>query len=55
MKYQTYLQYRLNIELDEYTKADHEYHVHVNTVLNFSRKIGDIFESSESKISASSI
>jgi len=40
-------QYRLNVELDEYTKADHEYHVHVNTVLNLSRRIADIFESSE--------
>jgi len=40
-------QYRLNVELDEYTKADHEYHVYVNTVLNLSRKIADIFESSE--------
>jgi len=40
-------QYRLNTELDEYTKADHEYHVHVNTVINLSRRIADIFESSE--------
>ncbi len=40
-------QYRLNVELDEYTKADHEHHVYVNTVLNLSRKIADIFESSE--------
>src|SRR3989338_3931160 len=42
-----YKQYRLNVELDEYTKADHEYHVYVNTVLNLSRRIADIFESSE--------
>jgi DNA invertase Pin-like site-specific DNA recombinase len=40
-------QYLLNIELEEYTKADHQYHIHVNTVLNLSRKIADIFESSE--------
>ena len=40
-------QYRLNVELDEYTKADHEYHVYVNTVINLSRRIADIFESSE--------
>ena len=40
-------QYRLGIELEEYTKADHEYHIHVSTVLNLSRKMGDIFESSE--------
>ena len=40
-------QYRLNIELDEYTKADHEYHIHVSTVINLSRKMGDVFESSE--------
>ena len=40
-------QYQLNIELDEYTKADHEYHIHVSTVLNLSRRMGEIFESSE--------
>jgi len=40
-------QYQLNVELDEYTKADHEYHVYVNTVINLSRRIADIFESSE--------
>ncbi len=40
-------QYQLEIEQSEYTKADHEYHIHVGTVLNLSRRIGDIFESSE--------
>lgn len=40
-------QYGLNVELDEYTKADHQYHIHVGTVLNLSRRIGEIFESSE--------
>lgn len=40
-------QYRLNIELESYTNADHQYHIHVGTVLNLSRGIGEIFESSE--------
>jgi hypothetical protein len=40
-------QYQLDIEQSEYTKADHEYHIHVGTVLNLSRRIGEIFESSE--------
>jgi hypothetical protein len=40
-------QYRLNAELEEYTKADHQYHIHVGTVLNLSRRIGEIFNSSE--------
>lgn len=40
-------QYQLEIEQSEYTKADHQYHIHVSTVLNLSRRIGDIFESSE--------
>ncbi|HEY4520067.1 MAG TPA: recombinase family protein [Candidatus Paceibacterota bacterium] len=40
-------QHRLNIELEEYTKADHQYHIHVNTVLNLSRNMREIFESSE--------
>ncbi len=40
-------QYRLGIELEEYTKADHQYHIHVAMVLNVSRMIGEVFESSE--------
>ena len=40
-------QYQLNVELEEYTKADHQYHIHVGTVLNLSRRIGEIFDSSE--------
>jgi site-specific DNA recombinase len=40
-------QYNLNIELEEHTKADHDYHIHVNTVLNLTRRMQDIFESSE--------
>ena len=40
-------QYRLNIELDEHTKADHEYHLHLSTVLNLSRRVKQIFDSSE--------
>ena len=35
------------VKLDEYTKANHEYHVYVNTVINLSRRIADIFESSK--------
>ena len=40
-------QYRLNLELDEHTKADHEYHIHVSTVINLCRRIRIIFEGSE--------
>ena len=40
-------QYRLNVELEEYTKADHQYHIHVGTVLNLARRVGEIFDSSE--------
>ena len=40
-------QYRLNIELEEHTKADHQYHIHVGVVLDLSRRMGQIFESSE--------
>lgn len=40
-------QHRLNIELEEFTKADHEYHIHVNIVLNLCRYMGEIFESSK--------
>lgn len=40
-------QYRLNVELEEYTKADHQYHIHVGTVLNLARRISEIFDSSE--------
>jgi len=40
-------QYALNVELQEYTKADHDYHIHVSTVLDLSRRMGEIFESSE--------
>ena len=40
-------QYRLNIELEEHTKADHQYHIHVGTVLRLSRRLSGIFESSE--------
>ncbi len=42
-------QFRLNVELDEYTKADLEYHISVGTVLNLSRRIAEIFESSETQ------
>jgi hypothetical protein len=40
-------QYKLNLELEEHTRADHEYHIHVSTVLNLSRRIKAIFEGSE--------
>ena len=40
-------QYKLSVELDEYTKADHEYHLHVSTIINLSRHMQEIFESSE--------
>lgn len=40
-------QYVLNIELEEHTKADHQYHLHVSQVVNLSQRMGEIFESSE--------
>jgi hypothetical protein len=40
-------QYRLSIELEEHTKADHQYHIHVATVINLCRRIKEIFEGSE--------
>ena len=40
-------QYRLNIEMEEHTKADHEYHIQVSTVISLSKRMGEIFESSE--------
>ena len=40
-------QYRLNIELEEHTKADHEYHIQISTILNLARRMKVIFESSE--------
>ncbi len=40
-------QYQLGIELEEYTKADHQYYLHVSTVLSLSRRMGQIFQSSE--------
>lgn len=40
-------QYRLNTELEEYNKADHEYHIQISTILNLARKTRTIFESFE--------
>lgn len=40
-------QHRLNIEMEEHTNADHEYHTHVSTVISLSKRMGEIFESSE--------
>lgn len=41
------IQNKLNIEIEEYTKADYNYHIHVSTIINLSRRVKDIFESSE--------
>ena len=40
-------QYRMNLEMEEHTKADHDYHIHISTVINLSRRVKEIFESSE--------
>jgi hypothetical protein len=40
-------QYHLNLEIEEHTKADHDYHIHVSTVFNLCRRIKTLFESSE--------
>lgn len=40
-------QYRLNIELEEHTKGDHQFHIYAGTVLRLSKNMGRIFESSE--------
>lgn len=40
-------QNNLNIQLEEHTKADHEYHIHAATVLNLARRMKEIFEGSE--------
>jgi len=40
-------QYRIGIELEEHTKADHDYHIHVATVFNLCRKVKSLFEGSE--------
>jgi site-specific DNA recombinase len=40
-------QYLISVELDEHTKADHEYHIHVATVLNVCRRMPAIFEVAE--------
>src|SRR3989338_5471397 len=40
-------QERLNIESEEYTKADHQYHLHVSHVISLSKRMGKVFESSE--------
>jgi hypothetical protein len=44
-------QYRLGIELEEHTKADHQYHIHVATVLNLCRRIRTIFDDPRSEVS----
>ena len=40
-------QYRLNLELEEHTKADHNYKITVSRVFSISRRIGAILNSSE--------
>ena len=40
-------QYRLNIEAEEHTKADHDYKLTISHVFSMSRRMGAIFESSE--------
>jgi len=37
----------LNIELEEHTKADHDYKIQVATVFNLARSMKEIFQSSE--------
>lgn len=40
-------QYGLGLELEKLTQADHEYHIHVSTVLSLALRMGEIFNSSE--------
>jgi len=40
-------QYDINIQLEDYTKADEDYHITVSEVLNMARRALDVFESSE--------
>ncbi len=40
-------QQRLNIAMEEHTDADIDYKIHVSTVLNLSRRVKQIFDSSE--------
>ena len=40
-------QYHLGLDLERHTRADHQYHIHVGTVLSLARRVGEIFESSE--------
>jgi hypothetical protein len=40
-------QYRLTTDLETYTTADHQFHIHVGTVFDLSRRMGEIFSSSE--------
>ncbi len=40
-------QYRLDIESEEHTKADHDYKLTISQVFSLSRRMGQIFKSSE--------
>ena len=42
-------QYELNAELEQHTDADYDYSTQVATVLDLSRRIKEIFESSETE------
>ncbi|MEI7719888.1 MAG: recombinase family protein [bacterium] len=40
-------QYRLDIEAEEHTRADHDYKLTISQVFSLSRRMGEIFKSSE--------
>ena len=40
-------QYRLDAESEEHTKADHDYKLTISQVFSLSRRMGEIFKSSE--------
>jgi site-specific DNA recombinase len=40
-------QYRLDIEAEEHTKADHDYKLTISRVFSLSRRMGEIFKSSD--------
>jgi len=41
------MQYRLDIEAEEHTRADHDYKLTIAQVFSLSRRMGEIFKSSE--------
>jgi hypothetical protein len=40
-------QYRINLEAEEHSKADHDYKLTLSRVFSISRRVGDIFNRSE--------